>query len=118
LCALVSGLKHVLVSAGEADNLVIMRKGATNDGSSAVPRDAAQTIRSLTGIARGADGAALASPELVNQPFMRTGDGGRENVLVRGVDPIAFAVHRRGQQVAGPRLRPHPRRARGRRGCA
>jgi putative ABC transport system permease protein len=101
LSALVSGLKHMLVSAGEADNLVIMRKGATNDGSSAVPRDAAQTIRSLTGIARGADGVALASPELVNQPFMRTGDGGRENVLVRGVDPIAFAVHRRVKLVAG-----------------
>jgi len=101
LSALVSGLKQMLVSAGESDNVVVMRKGATNDGSSAVPRDAAQTIRSLTGIAHGADGLPLASPELVNQPFMRTADGGRENVLVRGVEPVAFAVHRRVELVAG-----------------
>jgi putative ABC transport system permease protein len=101
LSALVSGLKQMLVSAGESDNVVVMRKGATNDGSSAVPRDAAQTIRSLTGIAHGADGLPLASPELVNQPFMRTADGGRENVLVRGVEPVAFAVHRRVKLVAG-----------------
>ena len=32
---------------------------------------------------------------------MRTTDGGRENVLVRGVEPIAFAVHRRVQLVEG-----------------
>ena len=101
LSALVTGLKQMLVSAGESDNVVVMRKGATNDGSSAVPRDAAQTIRSLTGIARGADGLPLASPELVNQPFMRTADGGRENVLVRGVEPVAFAVHRRVKLVEG-----------------
>jgi putative ABC transport system permease protein len=101
LSALVSGLKQMLVSAGESDNVVVMRKGATNDGSSAVPRDAAQTIRSLTGIARGADGTPLASPELVNQPFMRTAAGGRENVLVRGVEPVAFAVHRRVKLVEG-----------------
>jgi putative ABC transport system permease protein len=101
LAALVSGLKQMLVSAGEADNVVVMRKGATNDGSSAVPRDAAQTIRSLTGIARGDGGMPLASPELVNQPFMRTADGGRENVLVRGVEPVAFDVHRRVKLVAG-----------------
>jgi putative ABC transport system permease protein len=101
LSALVTGLKQMLLSAGESDNVVVMRKGATNDGSSAVPRDAAQTIRSLTGIARGADGVPLASPELVNQPFMRTADGGRENVLVRGVEPVAFAVHRRVKLVEG-----------------
>jgi putative ABC transport system permease protein len=107
LAALVSGLKQMLVSAGEADNVVVMRKGATNDGSSAVPRDAAQTIRSLTGIARGDGGLPLASPELVNQPFMRTADGGRENVLVRGVEPVAFDVHRRVKLVAGRLFAPN-----------
>ena len=88
LAALVSGLKQILVSAGQQDNLVVMRKGSTSDGSSQVPRDAAQTIRSMTGIARDGDGTPLASPELVNQPFMRNREGGRENVLVRGVEPV------------------------------
>jgi putative ABC transport system permease protein len=107
LAALVSGLKQILVSAGQPDNLVVMRKGSTSDGSSQVPRDAAQTIRSLTGIARDGDGTPLASPELVNQPFMRNREGGRENVLVRGVEPIAFRVHRAVRMVAGRPFTPN-----------
>jgi putative ABC transport system permease protein len=107
LAALVSGLKQILVSAGQPDNLVVMRKGSTSDGSSQVPRDAAQTIRSLTGIARDGDGTPLASPELVNQPFMRNREGGRENVLVRGVEPIAFRVHRAVRMVTGRPFTPN-----------
>ena len=67
-----AGCSRCWSPAGEPDNLVVMRKGATNDGSSVVPRDAAQAMRIADGIARDADGAPLVSPELVNQPFMRT----------------------------------------------
>ena len=115
LAALVGGLQHMLVSAGEPDNLVVLRKGATNDGSSQVPRDAALAVRALPGIATGDDGEPLVSPEIVNQPFMRTPDGGRENVLVRGVEPVAFAVHRGVRLVGGPRLPAEARRDRDRR---
>lgn len=101
LAALVDGLQTILVAAGEPDNLVVLRKGATNDGSSQVPREAAQAVRALPGIAIGPAGEPLVSPEIVNQPFMRNRDGGRENVLVRGVEPAAFAVHRSVQLVAG-----------------
>ncbi len=106
LAALVDGLKHTLVATGEPDNLVVMRKGATNDGSSQVPREAARAVRTLEGIARAADGTALASPELVNQPFMLVPGGGRENVLVRGVQPVAFQVHRSVRLIAGRVFRP------------
>ena len=106
LAALVGGLKLMLVATGEADNLVVLRKGATSDGSSQVPRDAALALRALRGVARGDDGEPLASLELVNQPFGYTRDGQRENVLVRGVSPAAFAVHRGVRLVEGRRLRP------------
>lgn len=106
LAALVGGLQRMLVATGEPDNWVVLRKGATNDGSSQVPREAAQAIRTLPGIARGADGQPLASPELVNQPFMVTREGGRENVLVRGVEPVAFAVHRSLRIVEGRMFQP------------
>jgi ABC-type lipoprotein release transport system permease subunit len=106
LAALVGGLQQMLTAAGEPDNLVVMRKGATNDGTSQVPREAAQAVRSLAGIAVGPDGQPLASPEIVNQPFMRTVDGGRENVLVRGVEPVAFLVHRNVRLVEGRSFRP------------
>jgi putative ABC transport system permease protein len=106
LAALVGGLQTILTSAGEPDNLVVMRKGATNDGSSQVPRDAALAVRAMPGIARGTDGLPLVSAEIVNQPFMKTPDGGRENVLVRGVEPRAFEVHRSVKLVRGRMFQP------------
>jgi len=107
LAALVGGLKRMLVTTGDPDNLVVLRKGATSDGSSQVTREAAQTLRALAGVARGADGTPLVSRELVNQPFIRTRDGGRENVLVRGVEPTAFVVHRSLHIVAGRVFEPN-----------
>jgi ABC-type lipoprotein release transport system permease subunit len=106
LASLVGGLQRMLVATGEPDNLIVMRKGATNDGTSQIPRDAALALRTMTGVARTREGAVLASPELVNMPFIITRDGGRENVLVRGVEPIALEVHRAVRLTAGRMLRP------------
>jgi ABC-type lipoprotein release transport system permease subunit len=106
LLALASSLRRTLVSTGSPRNLVVLRKGSTNDGSSALPLEAWQTVRFFGGIARGADGEPLVSPELVVQPFFRTQDGGRENVLVRGVEPVALAVHDDVRLVEGRMFRP------------
>jgi putative ABC transport system permease protein len=107
LAALVGGLERMLVETGEPDNLIVLRKGATSDGSSQVPREAAAALRTLAGVARGPDGEPLASRELVNQPFLRTAAGTRDNVLVRGVEPVAFAVHRSVRLVEGRPFRPN-----------
>ena len=101
LAALVGGLQRMLVATGEPDNLIVLRKGANSDGASQIPRDAARALRAMTGVARGPAGEILASPELVNQPFIVTRDGGRENVLVRGVEPVAFQVHRSVRLTSG-----------------
>ncbi len=106
LSGLVGGLQQMLVGTGDPDNLVVLRKGATNDGSSFLTRDAVQIVRALPGIAPGSDGRPLVSPEIVNQPFIRTRDGGRENVLVRGVEPAAFEVHRGVRLVEGRMFQP------------
>jgi ABC-type lipoprotein release transport system permease subunit len=90
---LISSLKRTLMSSGDAINLVVMRKGSDNDGSSQISLEAFHAIRFFDGIARDAHDRPLASPELVVQPFFRTRGGGRENVLVRGVEPVALAVH-------------------------
>jgi putative ABC transport system permease protein len=90
---LISSLKRTVVSTGNPLNLVVMRKGADNDGSSQLSLEAYQAIRYFDGIARDGEDRPLASPEVVVQPFFRTKDGGRENVLVRGVEPVALAVH-------------------------
>jgi ABC-type antimicrobial peptide transport system permease subunit len=91
--SLIASLKRTLVSSGSPENLVVMRKGATNDGSSQLSLESLQAIRFFEGIARDPEGNPLISPELVVQPFFATADGGRENVLVRGVEPVALLVH-------------------------
>jgi len=91
--ALISSLKNTLVSTGNPLNVVVLRKGSDNDGSSQVSLEGYQAIRFFDGIARDERDRPLVSPELVVQPFFHTKDGGRENVLVRGVEEAALAVH-------------------------
>jgi putative ABC transport system permease protein len=103
---LISSLKRTMVSSGDPRNLVVMRKGSDNDGSSQMSLEAFQAMRFFDGIARDAHDQPLASPELVVQPFFRTKSGGRENVLVRGVEPIALAVHDSVRITAGRMFTP------------
>jgi len=91
--SLISSLKRTLVSTGDPRNLIVLRKGSTNDGSSGLPLEAYQALRFFEGVARDENGEPLASPELVVQPFFHTASGGRENVLVRGVEKVALRVH-------------------------
>jgi putative ABC transport system permease protein len=99
---LVSSLRRTLVTTGDERNLIVMRKGSPNDGSSQLALDALQDIRFFEGIERDAAGDPLVSPELVVQPFFWREDGGRENVLVRGVDPVvAPEVHRDVRMIEG-----------------
>src|SRR5258706_9823169 len=104
--ALITSLKHTLVASGSPDNLIVLRKGSDNDGSSMLALEAYQAVRYLDGIARQPDGTPLVSPEKVMQPFVRTRDGGRENVLVRGVEPAALAVHDEVRIAEGRMFRP------------
>jgi len=103
---LISSLRRTLVSSGDPRNLVVMRKGSDNDGSSQLALEAYQAIKYFDGIARDAQDQPLVSPELVVQPFFHTLDGGRENVLVRGVEPVALDVHRDVHIVAGRMFNP------------
>ncbi len=106
LLGLVSSLRRTLVATGDERNLIVLRKGSNNDGSSQLPLEAYQTLRFFEGIGRDAAGDPLVSPELVLQPFFHRGNGGRENVLVRGVEPIALAVHGEARVAEGRMLTP------------
>jgi putative ABC transport system permease protein len=106
LSGLVSSLKRSLESAGSARNLIVLRKGASSDGASALPLEVYQALRFFDGVARGADGEPLVSPELVVQPFATTRKGGRESAPVRGVEAAAFALREEVRIRAGRRLRP------------
>jgi putative ABC transport system permease protein len=103
---LIHSLERTLASTGDPRNLIVLRKGANNDGSSTLSLEAYQNLRFFEGIARDAQGEPMVSPELVVQPFFETRDGGRENVLVRGVEPMALAVHDEVRIVEGRALVP------------
>lgn len=103
---LIGSLKRTLATSGNDLNLVVLRKGSDNDGASQLSLAAFHAIRFFDGIARDADGRPLASPELVVQPFFKTRAGGRENVLVRGVEPVALAVHDKVRIAHGRMFRP------------
>jgi putative ABC transport system permease protein len=103
---LVSSLKRTLVTTGHERNLIVLRKGSTNDGSSSLGLDAFQILRYADGVARDAGDQPLASPELVVQPFFERRDGGRENVLVRGVEPMALQVHDEVKIIEGRMFEP------------
>ena len=102
MLSLVYGIESTLVETGEPDNLIVMRKGATNDGASMVPIEAYRAVQYFPGIATDpASGEPLVSPEMIVQPFFYVEGGGRENVLVRGIRPVAFGVHRNVRIVEG-----------------
>jgi len=93
LLSLLTGLRHMLLSTGRADTLVVLRKGASSDAMSFITREAYQAMRYLPGIAQTPEGEPLVSPESISQPLLPTKNGGQEIVLLRGVTPIGFRVH-------------------------
>jgi putative ABC transport system permease protein len=106
LSGLVSSIKAGLRGAGSPHNLIVLRKGASSDGASSLPLEVYQAVRFFDGIAKGADGEPLVSPELVVQPFGVTRWGSRESAQVRGVEAAAFLLHEEVRIVGGRALRP------------
>lgn len=94
--SLASGFQQAMATTGSDGNLIVLRKGADSEISSAISRDASNIIRSHPAVAVATDGRPMVSSEMVvvtNKP--RLGQAGSSNVTVRGVD--AGAVEFRSQ---------------------
>lgn len=89
LFGLVEGLQHSLNVSGDPLDLLVTRKGSTSETNSGILLDTAEKIPNLGGIARDAEGRAMASLELLNIPVVERLDGSRANIIVRGVDAVA-----------------------------
>jgi putative ABC transport system permease protein len=80
------GFRSVMVVAGKPDTAIVMRAGADNEMSSVMSRADVDAVSDAPGVARGADGKALVSPEffvLVDLPKRSTNTSA--NVPMRGV---------------------------------
>ena len=98
-----AGLKKTLVSTGEEDNVVVIRKGAETEVQSAIDRNQANVIEMHPDVAIGDDGRRMASKEsVVLISLTKRSSGKPSNVVIRGVSP------------AGMSLRPQVRLASGR----
>jgi len=104
---LAAGLRATLVASGSADNVIFIGKGAQTEVQSAVSREQAALIESLPQVARGADGQARVSREvLVLNSLTKRDTGSRSNVPIRGVGPAGWALRPQVKLTAGRMFRP------------
>jgi putative ABC transport system permease protein len=91
--AMVAGLDGAIQDSGSPDNMIVLRKGSTTETGSGFGLDQFDALKFLPQIKRDRAGQPLASPELPVQVLMDKIGGGRENIVLRGVMPVALAVH-------------------------
>ncbi|HEX2062447.1 MAG TPA: ABC transporter permease [Thermoanaerobaculia bacterium] len=87
------GFRSVMVVAGSPDTALVLRSGADSEMTSVLGRSDVDAIAAAPGVARGADGKPLVSPELfviVDLPKRTTNTPA--NVPLRGVQPSAFTI--------------------------
>ncbi len=107
MLAMGEGFKATLAKTGDTDSAIILRAGSQAETNSVITRDQAPLISALPGIARGADGKALSSPELsqvVNLPTQA--DGTDANVQFRGIGPEGWSIRPQLKIVEGRKFQP------------
>ena len=101
------GLKRTLVTTGELDNAVIIRKGAETEIQSGIARDQAGIIEMHPAVAIGAQGRRMVSKEtVVLISLLRQGDNKPSNVVIRGTSDMGFQLRPQVRIKAGRLFRP------------
>lgn len=96
LLGFTAGLRSTMSSESGRNNWIVLSRGVTTEPSSSITREQYEIIRSRPEIALDPSGAPLVSPETVTA-FNPDPDGPIEAssfTYLRGIDPIAFKVHR------------------------
>ena len=92
LFGMVEGLQRSLKVSGDPLDLIVLRKGSSNETGSGFEADKALEIATLKGIQRGEGGKFLCAGELVNIPVCTRSNGSRANLIIRGIDPTSPAL--------------------------
>jgi putative ABC transport system permease protein len=104
---LAAGLEKTLVTTGQEDNVVVIRRAAQTEVQSGIDRRQAGIVESLPDIAVGQDGRKLFSKEpvvLINLP--KRDSGKPANVVIRGVTAAGLALRPQVQLSAGRMFHP------------
>ena len=93
--ALQQGFETLFTESGRDDVLIYLRLGSTRETDSGIRRETADTlIKTRPEIARGENGAPLASAEVFLAIRRDKVGGGETNVPIRGVQPPAWEIHK------------------------
>ncbi|CAB3790601.1 hypothetical protein LMG28614_03101 [Paraburkholderia ultramafica] len=102
-----AGLKKTLVSTGEYDNVVVIRKGAETEVQSSIDRNQAGIMEMHPAVAMGGDGRPLASREtVVLISLEKIGSNKPSNVVIRGVSPSGLVLRPQVRLVEGRMFNP------------
>ncbi len=104
---LAAGLQKTLVTTGQDDNVVVLRRAAQTEVQSSVDRVQAGIVESLPDVAVGRDGRKLLSREpvvLINLPKRDTGKPA--NVVIRGVTDAGVTLRPQMRIIDGRMFRP------------
>ena len=101
------GLRHTLVTTGEYDNVVLIRRAADTEVQSSVERTQAAIVSSHPSIALGADGRPMLSKEtVVLISLNKRGSAKPSNVVIRGIGARGLALRPQVRLTAGRLFRP------------
>ncbi|MFP3752317.1 ABC transporter permease [Cupriavidus sp. SIMBA_020] len=102
-----AGLKQTLVTTGEPDNVVLIRKGAETEIQSAISRDQAAAMEMHPAVAMNKEGRPMASREaVVLISLTKSGAASPANVVIRGVSPQGVTLRPQVHITAGRVFRP------------
>ncbi|MFY8116987.1 MAG: ABC transporter permease, partial [Roseateles sp.] len=101
------GIRNTLVATGQADNVIVLRKGAGAEINSGIARSQAAIVESLPGIATDTLGRPLLSKEpVVLNNLPKRGSGKPSNVTVRGTSAQGLQLRPSVQMLEGRMFRP------------
>ena len=106
LLAMGEGLQATLQGTGNDATAIVLRGGSQAESSSVVLHDDVVLIAQAAGVARDAEGHAIASPELLLAANLPKMNGQDANLSVRGVGPQAWAVRPNLHIIAGRKFKP------------
>jgi putative ABC transport system permease protein len=105
MLAMGEGFQATLNSTGDDTTAIVLRGGSGAETNSVITREQVPLVASLAGVAKGADGKPLVSPELsqvINLPSKA--DGTDANVQFRGIGDAGWTVHDKLRIVEGRRF--------------
>ncbi|KQV85017.1 multidrug ABC transporter permease [Massilia sp. Root351] len=101
------GLRTTLVTTGEYDNVILIRRSAESEVQSGVERAQANIAASHAAIALGADGQPMISKEtVVLISLLKRGSDKPSNVVIRGIDQRGLVLRPQVKLSAGRMFRP------------